>query len=167
MKRYPKLGITGTVLGILARKPEAFVEPDFNIIQATISWSQHQFKHVFSKMSISDRLPDKKLSEHGKGKVHGNFARKAEKTFSDIGKTIESGKRLYFSSIIGRTINYTRRPIKYGNDLYSLMFLNINYLKISIFSYTFDIFDSRTYSISLKYFVMIPYQPIMGLFGGL
>ncbi|PWA47377.1 ankyrin repeat-containing domain, PGG domain protein [Artemisia annua] len=113
VKRYPKLGITNSVLGILARKPEAFVEPDFNIIQSTISWGQHRYKHLFSKMSISNWLPNKKLAEHGNGKVHGNFARKAEKTCSDIGKAIESGKRLYFSSIIGRTINYTRRPIKY------------------------------------------------------
>ncbi|KAJ0703580.1 putative ankyrin repeat-containing domain, PGG domain, ankyrin repeat-containing domain superfamily [Helianthus annuus] len=50
VKTYPEL-ITGDVLGVLARKPEAFRETKINIISRTINWS----KDLYSKMFIAQQ----------------------------------------------------------------------------------------------------------------
>ncbi|KAM0064911.1 putative ankyrin repeat-containing domain-containing protein [Helianthus debilis subsp. tardiflorus] len=49
---YPELR-TGSVLGLLARKPEAFPETKFKIIPATINWC----KHLYSKILTSHDQP--------------------------------------------------------------------------------------------------------------
>ncbi|KAI7738359.1 hypothetical protein M8C21_008422 [Ambrosia artemisiifolia] len=57
VKTYPEL-ITGDVLGVLARKPEAFREPNINIISRTINWG----KDLYSKMLIANPEVDQELS---------------------------------------------------------------------------------------------------------
>lgn len=42
VKRYPELG-TGTVVGVLARKPEAFPETESNIIRRIINSGKHLY----------------------------------------------------------------------------------------------------------------------------
>ncbi|KAK9062038.1 hypothetical protein SSX86_019222 [Deinandra increscens subsp. villosa] len=60
VKTYPELG-TGSVLGVLARKPEAFPERKFSIILSTISWG----KHLYSKMFITHQPSKNELLEVG------------------------------------------------------------------------------------------------------
>ncbi|MFS8010286.1 putative ankyrin repeat-containing domain-containing protein [Helianthus anomalus] len=50
VKTYPEL-ITGDVLGVLARKPEAFRETKINIVSRTINWG----KDLYSKMFIAQQ----------------------------------------------------------------------------------------------------------------
>ncbi|KAJ0853699.1 putative ankyrin repeat-containing domain-containing protein [Helianthus annuus] len=47
VKKYPKLG-SGSVLAVLARKPEAFTETRSNIIEKAIKFSKHLYLHVNS-----------------------------------------------------------------------------------------------------------------------
>ncbi|KAI3794304.1 hypothetical protein L1987_36933 [Smallanthus sonchifolius] len=61
---YPELG-TGNVIGVLARKPEAFPETKYSFILRTIDWG----KHLYSKMLITHKPPEKK-SEVGNRSGH-------------------------------------------------------------------------------------------------
>ncbi|GJZ52088.1 ankyrin repeat-containing domain, PGG domain protein, partial [Tanacetum coccineum] len=119
--KYPELG-TGDVLGVLARKPEAFHEPESNFIQRTISWG----KNLYSKKNVTHQpsqngngngpavlnqeqpsqnsnesvlgvLYQEQPSQNGNGSVPRDLV-------STIRRTIKAGKHRYSSSIIGKTI---------------------------------------------------------------
>ncbi|KAI3794191.1 hypothetical protein L1987_36820 [Smallanthus sonchifolius] len=62
VKTYPELR-TGDVLGILARKPEAFPETKINIISRTINWG----KHIYSKVVITHQPSQNEHPEDGSG----------------------------------------------------------------------------------------------------
>nr|GEY69940.1 ankyrin repeat-containing domain, PGG domain protein [Tanacetum cinerariifolium] len=114
VKKYPELGTsTGTVLGILVRKPEAFAEAKSNIIQNAISLGRYWGKHIYSKMNITHKSSQND-PEHGNVSVIGDMVRKHEKK-SDI---IVTGKHLYSSSVIGKTISSGRH--QFGKTLFSL-----------------------------------------------
>lgn len=96
MKKYPKLGTVG-VLGILARKPEAFPETKSNIIQRTINLG----KHLCSWMFSTHQLYQNEYPDIGNGSVPADdLAQKRqpspETKFNIIGRTIKSGKYFYF-----------------------------------------------------------------------
>ncbi|KAK1410504.1 hypothetical protein QVD17_37041 [Tagetes erecta] len=63
VKTYPELG-TGTVLGVLARKPEAFPEKKINIISRTVNWG----KGFCSKMFITHQPSQNEFREVGSNK---------------------------------------------------------------------------------------------------
>ncbi|GJT13612.1 ankyrin repeat-containing domain, PGG domain protein [Tanacetum coccineum] len=136
--KYPKLE-TGSVLTVLARKPEAFREPESNFIQRTISWginlySKKNVTHQPSQNgdgSASGDLIQEHPSQNGNGSVPGDLNQEAAITCSAIGRTIKAGKHLYSSSIIGKAITSGKhrcsssiivRAIKSGKHLHSFMF---------------------------------------------
>ena len=122
MTKYPELE-TGSVLTVLARKPEAFRETESNFIQRTISWGIN----LYSKMNVTQQpsqngngsapedLDKEQPSQNGNGSVPGDLDRVAAIKCSTIGRTIKAGKHLYSSSIIGRAI-------KSGKHLHFSMF---------------------------------------------
>ncbi|GKF25661.1 hypothetical protein Tco_0081555, partial [Tanacetum coccineum] len=61
VKKYPKLGTSGNVLGILARKPEAFPDAEPSITGRTIN----PIKRLYSFMSITHQPYRSKHPETG------------------------------------------------------------------------------------------------------
>ncbi|MFS7987830.1 hypothetical protein Hanom_Chr11g01027461 [Helianthus anomalus] len=91
---YPALR-TGSVLGLLARKPEAFPETKFKIIPATFNWC----KHLYSKILISyDQSSQNKDDGSRTGPIETSEPFPETKP-NFIKRTIKSGKHLYTSLI--------------------------------------------------------------------
>ncbi|GKD13755.1 hypothetical protein Tco_1198162, partial [Tanacetum coccineum] len=93
VKRYPKLGTSGNVLGILARKPEAFPDAEPSITGRTIN----SIKRLYSFMSITHQPYQSKHPETGTETLSAeNLDQKAEPSpkpkCNIIGQTIKSGK---------------------------------------------------------------------------
>ncbi|KAK9062073.1 hypothetical protein SSX86_019258 [Deinandra increscens subsp. villosa] len=89
VKKYPKLGSgSGNVLGVLARKPEAFREAKSNIIGKTMKLS----KYLYSLMFITHQPYDNKHPEASNGIAPKDLTSKPEKSPETK------------SNIIGRTI---------------------------------------------------------------
>ncbi|KAI3676394.1 hypothetical protein L1987_86000 [Smallanthus sonchifolius] len=93
VKTYPELD-TRSVLGVLARKPEAFAEIKFNIILRTINWG----KDLYSKMLNTHHQSQNEHQEVGR--IIADLSRGPEPfpeaSFSNIGRIIKS-----VSSFIG------------------------------------------------------------------
>ncbi|XP_076889514.1 uncharacterized protein LOC143540297 [Bidens hawaiensis] len=74
MRNYPELG-TGNVLGVLARKPEAFPETEFTIISRTIRWGRDLYSMMPKKEDNALQLLRI---------IWGNIAKKSKKEIDDI-----------------------------------------------------------------------------------
>ncbi|KAI3794310.1 hypothetical protein L1987_36939 [Smallanthus sonchifolius] len=89
VKTYPELG-NGSVLGVLARKPKAFLEIKFNIITRTINWG----KDLYSKMFITYHRSQNEYLDVGSRSELADLSRRREpfpKTKSNIiRRTMES-----------------------------------------------------------------------------
>ncbi|PWA47378.1 ankyrin repeat-containing domain, PGG domain protein [Artemisia annua] len=93
VKKYPKLGTSGSVLGILARKPEAFPDTEPSITRRTIN----SIKRLYSLMSITHQPPQSKHPEIGTETVSSEHLDEKAETSPEpkcniIGRTIKSGK---------------------------------------------------------------------------
>ncbi|KAD3068355.1 hypothetical protein E3N88_36235 [Mikania micrantha] len=100
VKKYPKLGReTGTILGVLARKPEAFVETK-SIIMKTIRLS----KLLYSSMFITHQPPENKHPEPDEGSAPTDMAQNptiSPETKSDIIRRTIKSVFTFISSKVG------------------------------------------------------------------
>ena len=100
VKKYPMLGRKSTLLGVLARKPEAFQEKESNIIERTIKLRDYLYNLMFTTHQPSERnQPEPSREIVRRDSVVIPLKAPSTKKSNIIIRTINLGKYIYLHII--------------------------------------------------------------------